>query len=122
MIPRSGALPWRPSLPARNRYGGTVADLPGARQQPRAGSRFHFFRTQAGAEIDLLIDRGRERVGFEFKAGVATDAGDWKHLQTGIDEGVIHRGFVVYNGMREFPVSDKISVIPATQILSGRLD
>src|ERR1700692_1095028 len=27
----------------------------------------------------------------------------------------------VYNGTREFPASDKISVIPATQILSGRL-
>lgn len=28
---------------------------------------------------------------------------------------------MVYNGTREFQVSDKISVIPATQILSGRL-
>jgi uncharacterized protein len=86
------------------------------------GSAFYFFRTHSGSEIDLLIDRGSQRVGFEFKAGVATDADDWKHLQAGIDQGVIHRGYVVYNGMREFPVSDKISVIPATQILSGRLD
>jgi hypothetical protein len=39
-----------------------------------------------------------------------------------IDEDVIHRGYIVYNGMREFPVSDKISVIPATQILSGKLE
>ena len=87
-----------------------------------SGSAFYFFRTHSGAEIDLLIDRGSHRVGFEFKAGVATDAVDWKHLQAGIDDGVIHRGYVVYNGTREFPVSDKISVIPATQILSGRLD
>jgi uncharacterized protein len=87
-----------------------------------SGSAFYFFRTHTGAEIDLLIDRGGHRVGFEFKAGVVTDADDWKHLQAGIDDGVIHRGYVVYNGTREFPVSDKISVIPATQILSGRLD
>jgi hypothetical protein len=87
-----------------------------------SGSAFYFFRTHAGAEIDLLIDRGSHRVGFEFKAGVAADADDWKHLQAGIEDGVIHRGYVVYNGTREFPVSDKISVIPATQILSGRLD
>jgi predicted AAA+ superfamily ATPase len=87
-----------------------------------SGSAFYFFRTHAGAEIDFLIDRGSHRVGFEFKAGVATDPDDWKHLQAGIDDGVIHRGYVVYNGTREFPVSDKISVIPATQILSGRLD
>ena len=87
-----------------------------------SSSVFYFFRTHSGAEIDLLIDRGSQRVGFEFKAGVATDPEDWKHLQAGIDDGVIHRGYVVYNGAREFSVSKKISVIPATQILSGRLD
>ena len=85
-------------------------------------SSFYFFRTHSGSEIDLLIDRGSQRVGFEFKVGVATDADDWKHLQAGIDEGVIHRGHVVYNGAREFSVSDKISVVPATRILSGGLN
>ena len=43
------------------------------------------------AEIDLLIDRGSERIGLEFKAGVATEATDWKHLLSAIDDGVIHR-------------------------------
>lgn len=86
------------------------------------GSAFYFFRTHSGTEIDLLIDRGSHRVGFEFKSGVATDADDWKHLQAGIDDGVIHRGYIVYSGTRKFPVNDKISVIPAAQILSGRLD
>lgn len=28
----------------------------------RPGSGFYFFRTHAGAEIDLLIDRGSERI------------------------------------------------------------
>jgi predicted AAA+ superfamily ATPase len=87
----------------------------------RSGSAFYFYRTHSGAEIDLVIDRGNHRVGFELKAGVATETADWKHLQAGIDDGVIHRGHVVYNGTREFEVSDKISVIPATQILSGKL-
>jgi predicted AAA+ superfamily ATPase len=86
-----------------------------------SGSAFYFYRTHAGAEIDLLIDRGSHRVGFEFKAGVATEADDWKHLQAGIDDDVMHKGYVVYNGTREFQVSDKISVIPATQLLSGKL-
>ncbi len=47
-------------------------------------------------------DRGSQHVGFEFKASVAADADDWKHLQAGIDDGVIHRGHV-YNGVSEFP-------------------
>ncbi|TLY63038.1 MAG: ATP-binding protein, partial [Gammaproteobacteria bacterium] len=29
----------------------------------RSGSGFYFFRTHSGAEIDLLIDRGRQRIG-----------------------------------------------------------
>lgn len=81
------------------------------------GSGFYFFRTHTGAEIDLLIDRGRERIGYEFKAGSATEPADWKHLESGIADGVIHRGYVVYNGTREFSVSKHISVVPAAQAL-----
>ncbi|HET6630535.1 MAG TPA: ATP-binding protein [Woeseiaceae bacterium] len=85
----------------------------------RPGSGFYFFRTQVGAEIDLLIDRGQNRIGFEFKAGGAIGSGDWKHLQSGIDDGVIDRGIVAYNGMRRFPVNDRISVVPAGEILAS---
>ncbi|MBS0366213.1 MAG: ATP-binding protein [Proteobacteria bacterium] len=88
----------------------------------RPGSGCYFFRTHAGTEIDLLIDRGSERIGLEFKAGVATDATDWKHLLSGIADGVIHRGLVVYNGSRAFDPHAKISVVPATQILAGAID
>ena len=110
--------------PARgNSFEGFMIQQIAALEELRhSGSAFYFYRTHTGAEIDLVIDRGSQRMGFEFKAGVATDAMDWKHLQAGIDDGVIHRGYVVYNGTREFRVSDEISVIPATQILSGKLD
>jgi uncharacterized protein len=84
-----------------------------------ASSGFYFFRTHAGAEIDLLIDRGQQRIGFEFKAGVATAPRDWANLQAAIDDGVIHRGHVVYCGTRAFPVTDKISVTPASQMLQS---
>lgn len=112
------------SSPARgNSFEGfMIQQIAALEELQHAGSALHFFRAHTGAEIDLLIDRGNQRLGFEFKAGVATDANDWRHLQAGIDDGVIHRGYVVYNGTREFSVSDKISVIPAEQILSGRLD
>lgn len=83
-----------------------------------SGSGFYFYRTQTGVEIDLLIDRGHERLGFEFKAGVTTDPTDWRHLQKGIDDGVIDRGCVVYSGTREFPINERISVVPAIQLLS----
>jgi predicted AAA+ superfamily ATPase len=32
-------------------------------------TQFHFWRTAAGAEMDLLLDRGSQRIGIEIKAG-----------------------------------------------------
>jgi predicted AAA+ superfamily ATPase len=83
----------------------------------RAGSLFYFYRTHAGAEIDLIIDRGTERIGYEFKCSVSASRRDWTNLQAGIDENVIHKGFVVYMGEREFPVAEHIIVVSAEKLL-----
>ena len=76
----------------------------------RVGSQFYFYRTYAGAEIDLIIDRGQERVGYEFKCSISASRKDWSNLKIGIEDGVINKGFVVYLGERIYPVSDNISV------------
>ena len=82
-------------------------------------STFYFFRTHAGAEVDLIVDRGQSRVGFEFKSAASTEPRDWTHLQTAISEGIIQRGVVVYSGQRSFDVSDHIAVVPASDVLTG---
>ena len=86
-------------------------------QQHRSGSGFFFYRTHTGVEIDLLIDRGQTRIGFELKAGVAIEPRDWEHLQAGIDDGVIDRGVLVHVGTHEFMANDKIRVAPAAKLL-----
>lgn len=86
------------------------------------GSRLYFYRTHAGAEIDLIIDRGTERIGIEFKAGVAIEARDAANLQRGIDEGVIHRGLIAYQGSRRFEAREGVSVTPAEALLEAPLD
>ncbi len=86
-----------------------------------AGSLFYFYRTHAGAEIDLIIDRGSERIGFEFKCSVSIGKRDWANLRAGIDEGVIHKGFVVYMGERNFPVAEEISVVHGEKLLLANL-
>ncbi len=86
-------------------------------RQHRSGSGFFFYRTHTGVEIDLLIDRGQSRIGFELKAGVAVEPRDWAHLQTGIDDGVIDRGVLVHMGPHDFMASDKIRVAPASKLL-----
>lgn len=83
----------------------------------RFGTGFYYFRTQTGIEIDLILDRGQDRIGCEFKAGAAVRPDDWRHLQVGIDDGVIHRGIVIYNGTRSFAASEKISILAATEAL-----
>ncbi len=86
----------------------------------RAGSLFYFYRTHAGAEIALIIDRGTERIGYEFKCSVSVGKRDWANLQAGIDEGVIHRGFVAYMGERDFPVTEHISVANGEKLLLSK--
>ncbi len=81
------------------------------------GSRFYFFRTYAGAEIDLILERGTERIGYEFKCSVSTGRGDWANLKGGIADGVIDRGFVVYLGERNYPVADGIEAVSAESLL-----
>ena len=87
----------------------------------RAGSLFHFYRTHAGAEIDLIIDRGSERIGYEFKCSVAIGKRDWANLRSGVDEGVIHRGVVVHMGDRNFPLTEQISVVNGEKLLLSKL-
>ena len=82
-----------------------------------AGSQFYFFRTYAGAEIDLVVDRGYERAGYEFKCSVSASRKDWASLRNGVEDGIIHKGFVVYLGERSYPVSDKINVVGAESFL-----
>jgi len=81
------------------------------------GSQFYFFRTHAGAEVDLVVDRGQERIGYEFKCGASVGLNDWANLRRARDEGIIHAGRVVYLGDREFPVADGILVRPAADLL-----
>jgi uncharacterized protein len=88
----------------------------------RLGSRFFYFRTQTGTEIDLIVDRGQERIGCEFKAGSSVKSDDWKHLQSGIDDKVIHRAILIYNGTRSFAASKQIAVVPASQALRADFD
>jgi len=82
-----------------------------------AGSQFYFFRTYAGAEIDLIVDRGYERAGYEFKCSLSASRKDWANLKKGMEDGIIHKGYVVYLGERSYPVADKINVVGAESFL-----
>jgi predicted AAA+ superfamily ATPase len=83
------------------------------------GSQFWFYRTQAGAEIDLIIDRGRERIGYEFKCSLSVSRSDSTGLRIGLEDGIITQANVVYAGERPYQIDDKIAVLPASSLLAG---
>ena len=86
-------------------------------QQLYTGSRFWFYRTQAGAEIDLVLERDGQRFGFEFKCAASVSRGDASGLKAGLADGVISRGCIVYAGDRRYPVSEHVEAIPAADLL-----
>jgi predicted AAA+ superfamily ATPase len=70
----------------------------------------YFYRTAAGAEIDLVIKMPNAEIwAVEIKHGVAPKLG--KHYsQTCDDVGATHR-FIIYGGDDEFPIGDNVWMI-----------
>jgi hypothetical protein len=82
----------------------------------------HHLRIEGGRrEVDLVIDMGAGRiVGLEFKAGVAPDAPDAKHLlwlrdQLGAD---FLAGAVLHSGPSIYELGDRIYAIPLCAVWS----
>ena len=76
----------------------------------------HFYRTAAGAEIDLVIKMPNSEIwAVEIKYGAAPKIG--KHYnQTCNDVGATHK-FIVYGGEDEFPIGDDVWMISLPKIM-----
>ena len=76
----------------------------------------YFYRTAAGAEIDLVIKMPNAEIwAVEIKYGVAPKIG--KHYsQTCDDIGATHK-FIVYGGDDEFPIGDSVWMISLPKIM-----
>jgi uncharacterized protein len=82
---------------------------------PRLAATY-FYRTAAGAEIDLVIKMPNTEVwAIEIKYGIAPKLG--KHYSKICEDiGATHK-FIVYGGDDEFPVGDNIRVISLLKIM-----
>lgn len=81
------------------------------------GSQFYFYRTQTGMEIDLIIERGQQRIGYEIKCASSVSKGDIKGLRQGLADGIIHDAHIIYQGTHNFPLTEQIHALPAAQAL-----
>ena len=76
-------------------------------------------RELSGAEIDLVVERGDRRIGYEFKCASSASRSDAAGLQIGLADGVISSGTVVHCGSRRYPLADNIEAVPAEALMTG---
>jgi len=74
----------------------------------------HFWRTHAGAELDLLVSRGGRRYGFEFKYSDAPCM--TKSLHVAIEDLKLERVWIVYPGRTRYPVHERVTVLPVAEV------
>ena len=102
-------------LPLHPRYGASWEGF--ALEQALIAHGAHeayFYRTQRGAELDLLLLRGGKRFGFEFRCSEAPKITKSMHV-VAEDLGLEHL-WVVYPGELEYPLAEGITVTPLVRI------
>lgn len=75
-----------------------------------------YWRTQAGAEVDLLLVDGRRILPFEIKLGAAVDPRSLAGLRQCMQDLGLERGFVVSTGEERRTLSGGIELIPWREI------
>ncbi len=72
------------------------------------GQAFHW-GTHGGAELDLLLVRGGQRLGFEFKFADAPRT--TRSMRVAMDDLKLERLFVVYPGEKDYALDERIHVM-----------
>ncbi len=76
----------------------------------------YFWATHAGAELDLLVVRGRQRLGFEFKR---TDAPrPTASMRSALETLGLRRLVVVHAGQSTFPLTSQIRAVAAVELVN----
>ena len=76
----------------------------------------YFWGTHGGAELDLLINRGGARIGFEFKFTESPTT--TKSMRVAMTDLKLKCLLVVYPGTRRFELDDNIIALPLTGLLA----
>jgi predicted AAA+ superfamily ATPase len=73
-----------------------------------------FWATQGGAELDLFLQRGGKKWGFEFKCSDAPSSSKSMHSA---DESLgLEHLWVLYPGENRYPITNRITALPLRQI------
>ena len=78
----------------------------------------YFWATHAGAELDLLLLRGAQRVGVEFKRADAPRMTASMH--TALTDLRLDALYVVYPGQHRYALADRVQAVPLAALLADR--
>jgi len=73
-----------------------------------------FWATHTGAELDLLIVRGRKRIGFEIKR--STSPGVTSSMHIAFKDLRLSRLYVIHSGTRRYPLGARIDAVPLKEM------
>jgi predicted AAA+ superfamily ATPase len=99
-----------------------VEELVAVAQSRLARPEAFFWRTQAGAEVDLLIVEGRRIVPIEIKLGASVSGRDLAGLRQCMSDLGLRRGFVVTSGREARRLAPGIDLVPWEQVVAGEVD
>lgn len=81
-----------------------------------------YWRTQAGAEVDLLLVHGRRIVPIEVKLGATVDPKSILGLKSCMKDLGLKRGFVVCTGKERRAATPSIEILPWAEVAAGAID
>ena len=85
------------------------------------GATSWFYRTAAGAEIDLVIEQGlRQRIAIEIKRSLAPSVSKGFHL--GCEDIKATHRYIVYPGAEQYPISNGVIVMPLVDMMTDLLE
>ncbi len=70
----------------------------------------YFYKTHAGAELDLLIVKGNRRFGFEFKFEDAPRSS--KSMHHVLEDLQLEKLWIIYPGSQKYPITATIEALP----------
>lgn len=74
-----------------------------------------FWATHQGAELDLLVTRGKQRLGFEFKHTTSPEV--TKSMRIALDELALDRLDVVHVGAETYPLAPKVRAVSIARLV-----
>ena len=82
-------------------------------------SQAYFWATHAGAELDLLVMHNGKRYGFEFKFSEAPST--TRSMHVAMDDLGLQHLWIVHAGPHAYPLTERISAIPLTEVNASLL-